>query len=106
MILIADIPWFNSYWVAGLDSDIKIMDGSLKMLSRELKISTKKDSNEDTVDYSWFFVAILLPEIGLLAGLYFALKGKKNAWTIVFLSICFSIAGYILLALIATSLLH
>lgn len=70
------------------------------MLSRELKISTKKDSSEDTVGDSWFLVAILLPEIGLLAGLYFALKGKKKAWTIVFISICFSIVGYILLAII------
>ena len=74
------------------------------MLSRELKKSTKKDSSEDTVDYSWFLVAIILPEIALLAGLYFALKGKKTAWTIVLISICFSIGGYILFAFIYTSL--
>ena len=76
------------------------------MLSRELKISTKKNSREDTVDYSWFLAAIILPEIGLLAGLYFAWKGKKNAWTVVFISICFSIMGYILLVIISTNLLY
>jgi len=77
------------------------------MLSR-VKISTKKDSSEDTVGDSWFIVAILLPEIGLFAGLYFALKGKKKAWTIVFVSICFSIVGlifgFILLASLSTRL--
>ena len=74
------------------------------MLSRELKISTKKNSREDTVDYSWFLVAMIVPEIALVAGLYFAWKGKKNAWTIVFISICFSIAGYILLVVVYTNL--
>ncbi len=73
------------------------------MLSR-VKISPKKDSSEDTVGDSWLLVAILLPEIGFLAGLYFAFKGKKKAWTIVFLSICFSIVGFILLAIISTRL--
>ncbi len=88
-----------------LDFDIKIPEGSLKMLSRE-KISTKKYSSEDTVGETWFIVAILLPEIGLLAGLYFAWKGKKKAWTIVLMSICFSIVGYILLAIISARLLN
>jgi hypothetical protein len=91
--------------VAGWDSDIKIMEGSLKMLSRE-KISTKKYSSDDTVSDSWFLMAILLPEIGLVGGLYFAWKGKKNAWIIVILSICFSILMYILLVIISTSLLN
>ena len=74
------------------------------MLSRELKISTKKDSSEDIVGDSWFIVAILLPEIGLLAGLYFAWKGKKKAWTIVLISICFSIVGWIVGIILLTSL--
>jgi hypothetical protein len=100
-----DILWCTSYWVAGLDSDIEILEGSLKMLSR-VKISTRKDSSEDTVSDSWFLAAILLPEIGLLAGLYFALKGKKKAWTIVLLSISFSMMWYILLAIISTRLLN
>lgn len=75
------------------------------MLSR-VKISTKKNSSEDTVSDSWFLAAILLPEIVFFAGLYFALKGKKKAWTIVLLSICFSMMWYFLLAVISTRLLN
>ena len=46
--------------------------------------SPKKDARVDSI---WLFVAVLLPFIGIVGGLYFAWKGKGGAWAVVGLSI-------------------
>jgi uncharacterized membrane protein YvbJ len=48
-----------------------------------LKMETKKNS----VNVFWFIIAILLPIIGVLAGLIFIAQKKKNAVALLVLSI-------------------
>lgn len=53
------------------------------LVKNEVNVETKKDS----VNVLWFIIAILLPIIGVLAGLIFIAQKKKNAVALLVLSI-------------------
>lgn len=49
------------------------------------KINFSEDINEENkrIDSLWLLVAILIPIIGILGGLYYAWKGRKGSWAVV-----------------------
>ena len=58
-------------------------------IGRGNEVSTKIASpkKENRIDSMWLVVAILIPVLGVLGGLYYAWKGKEGAWAVVGLSI-------------------
>ncbi len=49
------------------------------------KIKFSEDVNDENkrIDSLWLLVAILIPIIGILGGLYYAWKGRKGSWAVV-----------------------
>lgn len=58
------------------------------------------DSTDDSLSNIWILIGALFPIIGVIAGLYYAFKGKKGAWALVVISIIFWAVWAIIFSLI------
>ena len=74
------------------------ISSSKKSSRKALEIQKRKKDTAMGTD--WIIIAVVFPIIGIFGGLFYGAKGRKGAWTIIFISILAWIIWFFILTMI------